>query len=159
MQVHERGSFFASALYATVGFAVPAALGAAHASPGRRAIVLVGDGGFQMTGLEVSTHAARRLGTIVIVFNNGGFSTERVLLEGSFNDIAPWRYDHVGALVDGGVHGTLVTTEAAFEEAWTAAVDDEEHVSVLNVLLAKDDISPGLRALTARLGSQVAECC
>jgi alpha-keto-acid decarboxylase len=105
MQVHERRSFFASALYATVGFAVPAALGAAHASPRRRAIVLVGDGGFQMTGLEVSTHAACRLGTIVIVFNNGGFSTERVLLEGSFNDIAP-RYDRVGALVDGSVHGT-----------------------------------------------------
>jgi hypothetical protein len=52
----------------------------------------------------------------------------------------------------------LITTEAAFEEAWTAAVRDEEHVSVLNVLLAKDDISPGLRALPARLGCQVAEC-
>ena len=47
----------APAYYATMGFAVPAALGAQIAS-GRRPLVLVGDGAFQMTGSEIS-HARK----------------------------------------------------------------------------------------------------
>ncbi|HEX2239498.1 MAG TPA: thiamine pyrophosphate-dependent enzyme, partial [Gammaproteobacteria bacterium] len=41
--------FLASAFYTTMGFAVPAALGAQIAQPNRRALVLVGAGAFQMT--------------------------------------------------------------------------------------------------------------
>ena len=46
--------------YATMGFAVPAALGVEIAS-GRRPLVLVGDGAFQMTGAEISQAPALRL--------------------------------------------------------------------------------------------------
>jgi hypothetical protein len=41
-----------------MGFAVPAALGVHVARPDRRAIVIVGDGAFQMTGTEISTACA-----------------------------------------------------------------------------------------------------
>ena len=63
--------FMAPGYYASMGFAVPGAIGAAIAAPDRRPIVLVGDGAFQMTGNELSTLIANRLNPIVIVINNG----------------------------------------------------------------------------------------
>ena len=47
----------APAYYATMGFAVPAALGL-EVGTGRRPVVLVGDGAFQMTGPELSRAVA-----------------------------------------------------------------------------------------------------
>src|SRR5262249_54788829 len=55
--------------YATMGFAVPAALGVEIAS-GKRPIVLVGDGAFQMTGPEISHAPLYGCRPVVVVLNN-----------------------------------------------------------------------------------------
>ena len=47
--------FVAAGYYSSMGFAVPAALGAGIAEPSRRPLVIVGDGAFQMTGTELAT--------------------------------------------------------------------------------------------------------
>src|SRR4029077_13883512 len=47
--------FLAAGYYASMGFAVPAALGLGIAEPGRRPLAIVGDGAFQMTGTELAT--------------------------------------------------------------------------------------------------------
>ena len=44
--------------------------------------MIVGDGAFQMTGMELSSIARYRLNPIVVVLNNHGYTTERFLLEG-----------------------------------------------------------------------------
>jgi TPP-dependent 2-oxoacid decarboxylase len=62
------------------------------ANPGLRPIVLVGDGAFQMTGIEVSTIARYRLNPIIIVINNRRYGTERPMLDGPFNDLQLWQY-------------------------------------------------------------------
>jgi TPP-dependent 2-oxoacid decarboxylase len=54
-------------------------------------LVLVDDGAFQMTGVELSTIVRYRLNPVVVVLNNGGYGTERPMLDGSFNDVLPWR--------------------------------------------------------------------
>jgi len=58
-------SFLAPVDYSCMGYAVPAALGAALACPDRPVISLAGDGAFLMTGLELLT--ARQLGLPVMV--------------------------------------------------------------------------------------------
>src|SRR5262249_56566061 len=65
--------FVAAGYYSSMGFAVPAALGAGIAEPGRRPLVIVGDGAFQMTGTELATHVDHGLRTIVLLLNNGGY--------------------------------------------------------------------------------------
>jgi len=67
--------FIAPAFYASMGFSVPAGIGVTLADPTRRAVILVGDGAFQMTGMELCT--ARKLGQnpIVVVFNDGYYKT------------------------------------------------------------------------------------
>ena len=59
----------APAYYATMGFAVPAALGVQIAS-GRRPLVLVGDGAFQMTGSEIAHARKYGCNPIVVLLNN-----------------------------------------------------------------------------------------
>ena len=53
--IHRQTEFISPAYYTSMGFAVPAALGAMVARPKLRPMVLVGDGAFQMTGMELST--------------------------------------------------------------------------------------------------------
>jgi acetolactate synthase-1/2/3 large subunit len=57
----------------TMGFAVPAAVGAKAARPDDLVIALDGDGCFQMTCQELITATTEEIPVKIIVFNNGGY--------------------------------------------------------------------------------------
>jgi TPP-dependent 2-oxoacid decarboxylase len=143
-------AFLAPAFYASLGFAVPAAIGAQCACPDSRPLVLVGDGAFQMTGMELSTCAKYGLDPLVIVLNNGGYTTERLILDGGFNDIQPWDYGKLPELFGAGrshVVNTVGDLEAALDEA---RVRDGQFF-LIDLRLDKSDISPALIRLGERL--------
>jgi indolepyruvate decarboxylase len=119
-----------------------------------RPIVLVGDGAFQMTGSELSTCVRYGQSPIVVVLNNRGYSTEREILEGPFNDLHEWRYERICDLIGGGV-GSLVHTQRDFEQRLATALSDQSQVHVLNVLLDPADRSPGMVRLARRLGKKL----
>lgn len=54
----------------TMGFALPAALGAKLAMPERQVIAIIGDGGFQMTLQELGTIAQERVPVKIVILNN-----------------------------------------------------------------------------------------
>ena len=114
--IRRQTEFLAPAYYASMGFAVPAALGVMIARPGLRAVVLVGDGAFQMTGMELSNIVRRRLNPIVIVLDNEGYGTERLLHPGNhrFNSVHPWQYHKLPEVLGGGT-GYEVRTEGQFD--------------------------------------------
>lgn len=57
-----------------MGYAVPAAIGAALANPGRQVVAVAGDGAFLMTGLEISTARTYGVGVPFFVFDDGELS-------------------------------------------------------------------------------------
>ena len=63
----------------TMGFGLPAALGAQLARSQSRVISISGDGGFKMTGSELFTIASNNVPVIAIVFNNSGLGMIRQL--------------------------------------------------------------------------------
>jgi len=65
------GCFLAPVDYSCMGYAVPAAIGAALANPGRDVIALAGDGALLMTGLELLTAAAYGVGMVACVLRDG----------------------------------------------------------------------------------------
>lgn len=154
LRVHERSQFLASAYYTTMGFGVPAALGAQVARPDCRPLVLVGDGAFQMTGTELSTAASLGLDPIVVIGNNRGYTTERFILEGPFNDIADWRFHRLGEIF-GPLRGFAVATEEDLEAALAGALAFRDGPSVIEVALRPDDCSAALRRLGQSLGAVV----
>lgn len=154
LHVRHRFEFLSPAYYTSMGFAVPAALGASFADPSLRPIVLVGDGAFQMTGTELSSCVRYGQAPIVIVLNNRGYSTEREILEGPFNDVHEWQYDKVCDLIGGG-RGSRVSTQREFERNLAAAFADQHQLHLLNVLLSPNDRSPGMIRLARRLGKKL----
>jgi acetolactate synthase-1/2/3 large subunit len=70
LRLHRPQSFLAPVDYSCMGYSVPAALGAALACPGRRAVALAGDGAFLMTGLELLTAAQLDLPVTILVLRD-----------------------------------------------------------------------------------------
>lgn len=152
--IHRQTEFLSSAYYASMGFAIPAALGAQTANPQLRPIVLVGDGAFQMTGMELSTILRRGGNPIVIVLNNHGYTTERFLQEGPFNDIAAWNFHCLPAVLGGGL-GLEARTCGEFTAALDTAVANRKSFSLINAHLQADNVSPALQRLAERLSQSV----
>jgi indolepyruvate decarboxylase len=153
LPVRQSYEFLANAFYASLGFAVPASIGAQLAMPNRRPLVLVGDGAFQMTGVELSTSLRYGLNPIVVILNNRGYLTERLLIDGDFNDILPWRYDRLPEVFGAG-RSFIIDTEEDLEIALTTA-EASNDLCILDVHLDPHDASPALRRLAEGLNAQV----
>lgn len=70
----------------TMGFGLPAAMGAQLACPQSRVISISGDGGFKMTGSELFTIASYNIPVIAVIFNNSGLGMIRQLQKVYFED-------------------------------------------------------------------------
>lgn len=147
-------SFIASSYFASLGFAVPAAIGTQFANPQKRAVIIAGDGGFQMTATELSTAVRYGLDPVVIVLNNHGYGTERPLLEGSYNDIQNWDYTKIPELIRGG-KGARATTEEELSILLNEAFSQRGSLYLVEVELDKLDFSPALKRLGEMLGKIV----
>jgi len=84
-------------VWCSIGYATAALLGAILASPGRRHILLTGEGSLQMTVQEISTVMRHDLKPFIFVNQNQGYTVERAVLgkDAKYNDIANWRYSEL----------------------------------------------------------------
>ena len=142
----------APAYYATMGFAIPAALGLQVAS-GRRPLVLVGDGAFQMTGPEISHAAAFGCNPIVVLLNNTRWEMLQAFYpHATYNETVPWPFARLAELWGG--RGVVATTVGQFRAALQAAWQDPGF-TLIEVPLAKGDISPVLSRFVAAFKERV----
>jgi acetolactate synthase-1/2/3 large subunit len=81
---HPRGLITSGGL-GTMGFALPAAIGARFARPDAEIWVIVGDGGFQMTACELSTCAQEGIKLNIAIINNGFLGMVRQWQEFFYN--------------------------------------------------------------------------
>ena len=143
----------ASGYYATMGYAVPAALGAAKADPSLRPMVLVGDGAFLMTGLELLSATYHGVKPIVIVVDNEGYGTQRPMDDGPFNDIPALRSEELPRAFGGGA-GLLCNSEDELHAALSTATQTEEFF-IIRARVPKGQYSPGLIRLTSALKKRI----
>jgi len=155
LTIHGQTDFLSPAYYCSMGFAVPAAIGAQLAKPSLRPIVIVGDGAFQMTGMEISTITRFALNPVIIVLNNNGYGTERPMLDGPFNDVLRWNYYRIPEIIGHG-KAFLIETEGQLEDSLSAAEKFySKDLCILDVRLDPHDGSPALQRLTESLGKKV----
>jgi indolepyruvate decarboxylase len=142
--------------YAGMGFGVPAGIGVAAAT-GRRTLILVGDGAFEMTGFELGNCRRYGLDPIVVLFNNASWEMLRVFQpESRFNDLAEWRFADMAAGMGG--HGERVTTRRELARALDAALARRGQFSLIEVMLPRGVTSDtlarfvqGFKAARARM--------
>jgi indolepyruvate decarboxylase len=144
----------AQVLWGSIGWATPAAFGIAVADPGRRTILITGEGSHQLTANEIG--AMGRFGTNVIVFvlNNDGYLIERALEENpnwSYNDLAPWHYAKLpNALGCTDWYTARVTTLGELDDAMKAARDSKTG-AYIEIIGDRFDMPPVLAFAYGRL--------
>jgi indolepyruvate decarboxylase len=144
----------APAYYATMGFAVPAALGVQIAS-GRRPLVLVGDGAFQMTGPEIA-HAGRYgCNPVIVLFNNHRWEMLQAFFpDANYNTTVSWPFAKMADLWGG--RGFNARTPRQLRDALAVAWLDDRF-TLIDVALQPGDVSPILRGFVQAFKSRVYE--
>jgi len=134
--------YVAPGYYASMGFAVPAALGVQVAS-GRRPLVIVGDGAFQMTGWELGH--CRRYGwnPIVVALNDGRWGMLAAMRpQARYSELGEWDLARCGEALGGRAH--VARTRAELRRALGEAMRDESRFQLIDVRLPKGPPSPRL---------------
>jgi acetolactate synthase-1/2/3 large subunit len=105
----------------TMGFALPAAIGAKFACPEKEVWVIAGDGGFQMTAAELATIAQEKIKINIAVINNGYLGMVRQWQEFFYErnyEATPMVSPDFVKLADAhGIAGLTVSTRAEVESA------------------------------------------
>jgi acetolactate synthase-1/2/3 large subunit len=126
----------------TMGFALPAAIGAKIACPDKEVWVVAGDGGFQMTAAELSTAAQEELDLNIAVVNNGYLGMVRQWQEFFYEknyESSPLRSPDFVKLAEAhGIRGTAVSKRA---EVLPAVQEARNHKGpyIINFLVEKED--------------------
>jgi indolepyruvate decarboxylase len=143
----ENTALAAPGYYAGMGFGVPAGIGVAVAT-GRRPLILVGDGAFQMTGWELGNCRRYGLDPIVVLLNNCSWEMLRAFQpESAFNDLDDWHFAEIAPAL-GGV-GERVKTRRELAAALERATTNRGRFSVIEVMLPRGTTSDTLSRFVA----------
>lgn len=146
----EAQSIIASPYYATMGFGTPAAIGYA-VTTGKRPLVLLGDGGFQMTGQEICHCPRYNINPIFVVFNNKRWGMQQLFYPSArFNELVDWPYSKIAALWGGKGYfcDTCEKLYRALEEA-----KDNKMFSLIEAVMWKEELSNELLSWLKELHS------
>lgn len=139
LSINTPRSWITSGGLGTMGFGLPAAIGAQIAEPNKRTICIVGDGGMKMTGCELFTVASENLPIITIIVDNSCLGMVRQLQQLFYKQryaasLAPVQMDFVYFAKAFGIEGHLTTTQQEFSQALaTALASDQAHVIVVKI--------------------------
>ena len=143
--------------YATMGYGVPAGLGL-QAATGRRPLVVVGDGAFQMTGWELGN--CRRYGwdPIVIVFNNRSWEMLRLFQPGSkLYELDDW--DFAGCAAPLGGEGVRVHSRRELAVALERAMTRHGRFQLIDAIIPRGAVSPAFARFVATLSARQRAAC
>ena len=126
----------------TMGFALPAAIGAKFACPEKEVWVIAGDGGFQMTAAELATIVQEKIKINIAVINNGYLGMVRqwqeFFYESNYEATPMVSPDFVKLAGAHGIPGRAVSTRAEL----AAAVEEarsSKGAYLLNFMVEKED--------------------
>jgi acetolactate synthase-1/2/3 large subunit len=149
--VYEPRTFMTSGGYSSMGWAVPAAIGAKLANPARQVACVVGDGDFLMTAQELGVVAQHAIPVCFVVANNQGYMSIRggqrkitdrhVISEFTRQDGSPYGVDIAKVAAGFGVRSFRVQSSDALEPTLRQAVSADEP-TVVEVPTARDAAGP-----------------
>ncbi|QWT24847.1 indolepyruvate decarboxylase [Subtercola sp. PAMC28395] len=144
-------------VWSSIGFTLPATLGACIAAPEKRAVLLIGDGSAQLTVQELASILHRGLTPVIVVLNNAGYTIERAIQSPNavYQDVTPWNWTALPAAfgaADRAVTATA-TTAAELADALALAARTPDKLVLIEAVLPQLD-SPRLLKI---LGEGLAE--
>ena len=142
-----RAGFVSQAVWAAIGYAVPAAIGVKYALPGKRPVVFAGDGAFHMTIQAIGTLVQLNQNPIIFVMNNGIYGVEQWLVNSAvftppgdpsavtpINQLRRWEFSKLTEVFTGG-DGYKVSTIDELEQALSQIEKKPRRLAVVDVRL------------------------
>ncbi|WP_433565553.1 alpha-keto acid decarboxylase family protein [Nocardia sp. CA-151230] len=149
-------TFLGQPLWGSIGYALPAALGAGIACPDRRAVLVIGDGAAQLSIQELGTWIREQLNGVIILVDNNGYAIERAIHgpAAPYNDIAPWRWPELPHAFGGDAESVLTlraTTVGELQHCLKTATDEQDRLVFLHVMTGTTDYPPLVSDIAAAL--------
>ena len=150
--------FIGMPLWGSIGYSIPALLGAAMADTDSRGVLMVGDGSAQLTIQEIGTIIREGVNPVIFLINNDGYTIERSIhgVEAQYNDITTYDWSKIPAAF-GGTDSNTVTLRAAtvreFDEACRLATENRDKLVFIEVVTAPMDMPE----LLEKFGAQAAQ--
>jgi TPP-dependent 2-oxoacid decarboxylase len=149
-------------MWGSIGWSLPALLGANLADPSSRHILLIGDGAFALTAQEISTMLRSERGPLLVVLNNEGYLIEDIAGGRKMvcNDIWTWKYSALADAFDGrGAYqplGLRVSTEGELDCALPEAerAQSDGRLVLLEVVLDRSDAPRLMRDIAAAVSGR-----
>ncbi|MEZ0350310.1 alpha-keto acid decarboxylase family protein [Mycobacterium sp. pR1184] len=138
-------TFIGQPLWGSIGYTLPAALGAAVAHPDRRSVLLIGDGAAQLTVQELGTFFREGRSPVIVVVNNDGYTVERAIHgeTAPYNDIASWSWTDIPNALGVANHLAFrAQNYGELDDALTAAAEHQDRMVLVEVVLPRMEIPP-----------------
>lgn len=99
-------TFINQLIWASIGYSIGAAVGAAFADRNRKVYLFVGDGSFQLTFQDISVFIRQGLTPVIFLLNNNGYLTEKLIhgRDRKYNTIQMWNYSKTLEYFGGNLH-------------------------------------------------------
>jgi len=157
LRLPSRAQLVVQPLWGSIGYTLPAAFGAQTADPGRRVILIIGDGSAQLTIQELGSMLRDQQRVILFLLNNEGYTVERAIHGATqrYNDIAPWNWTALphALSLQGQAQSWRISETVQLDEVM-ARLSAPQWLSLVEVVMPKDDLPPLLRKVTACLNQR-----
>lgn len=139
--------FIGQPLWGSIGYTLPAALGAGLADRTRRPVLLIGDGSAQLTVQDIGVMIREKLPLVIVLVNNAGYTVERAIhgADQAYNDIAAWDWSKALPFF-GAQEGEYVyrraTTNAELAAACAETMSQRDKLVLIEAVTPRDDVPP-----------------
>ncbi len=148
--------FIGQPMWGSIGYTLPAMLGAGLADRSRRPILLIGDGSAHLTIQEMGQIIREKIPAVIILVNNSGYTVERAIHgpTAAYNDIPAWNW-RLAPQFFGAEPGTYQTLRAStgqeMHDALKTAAEAPHDLVLIEAVTDADDAPEVLRKITAAL--------
>lgn len=136
-------TFIGQPLWGSIGYTLPATLGAGLANPDRRPVLLIGDGAAQLTVQELGVFSREGLSPVIVVVNNDGYTVERMIhgKTAPYNDIVRWSWADIPNALGVTNHLTFrAQTYGELDDAFIAAAEHQDRMVLIEAVVPRLDI-------------------
>ncbi|WP_432544161.1 alpha-keto acid decarboxylase family protein [Kineococcus sp. SYSU DK002] len=137
-------------VWSSIGYTLPATLGAMLAAPGRETVLVIGDGSAQLTIQELGRLLSLGLTPTVLLVNNSGYTVERAIRspEAPYQDVVEWDWTKLPAAL-GAPHTPVfrAATPAELLDVLGKVRAEPEHAAFVELVLPRDDAPESLLQL------------
>jgi len=157
LRLPERSDLLGQPVWSSIGYTIPAMLGAGLARRDRRPVLIIGDGAAQLTVQELGQVFHHGLAPVILLIDNAGYTVERMIQSPNavYQDIVPWNWALIPAALGGSQVRVLeATTAGSLRAALAEAAASPDSAIFVRVQVPRDDAPRLLVELTRRLATR-----